>query len=149
MRRNEFQIRVNFGDTDAAGIVYYPNYFKWFDIAGHQFFRSIGLPPSKLATEQNIILPLLDVSCTFEAPLYYDEIITVKTVVSEINHKTIKLHHEIFRENIRTSYGYEVRGWVKNENGNIRAVPIPEDIKSILREDGNVDFKQTNPWLNA
>lgn len=149
MRQNEFQIRVNFGDTDAAGIVYYPNYFKWFDIAGHQFFRSIGLAPSKLTAEQNIILPLLDVRCTFENPLYYDDIITIKTVVAEINNKTIKLNHEVYRGDTRTGYGFELRGWVKEENGKIFALPIPEDVKKILQEDGPGEYSQINPWLNA
>jgi len=149
MKRNEFQVRVNFGDTDAAGIVYYPNYFKWFDIAGHQFFRSIGLPPAKLMKEQNIILPLLDVGCTFERPLYYDDIITIKTAVEEVNRKTIKLRHEVFREEVRTGHGFELRGWVKEENGRIFAVPIPDDVRQLLEEDGIGECVYINPLLNA
>ncbi|BDG36298.1 acyl-CoA thioesterase [Parageobacillus sp. VR-IP] len=149
MKRNEFQLRVNFGDTDAAGIVYYPNYFKWFDIAGHQFFRSIGLSPSKLMKEQNIILPLLDVGCTFEHPLYYDDIITIRTVVTEVNRKTIKLKHEVFRGETRTGHGFELRGWVKEKNGNIFAVPIPDEVRRILEEEGLGNCHQTNPWLSA
>ncbi|AGT32310.1 4-hydroxybenzoyl-CoA thioesterase [Geobacillus genomosp. 3] len=149
MKRNEFQVRVNFGDTDAAGIVYYPNYFKWFDIAGHQFFRSIGLPPAKLMKEQNIILPLLDVGCTFERPLYYDDIITIKTAVEEVNRKTIKLRHEVFRGEVRTGYGFELRGWVKEENGRIFAVPIPDDVRQLLEEEGIGECAYINPLLNA
>ncbi|MEC5186959.1 acyl-CoA thioester hydrolase [Geobacillus thermodenitrificans] len=149
MKRNEFQVRVNFGDTDAAGIVYYPNYFKWFDIAGHQFFRSIGLPPAKLMKEQNIILPLLDVGCTFERPLYYDDIITIKTTVEEVSRKTIKLRHEVFREEVRTGHGFELRGWVKEENGRMFAVPIPDDVRQLLEEDGIGECAYINPLLNA
>ncbi|ABO67248.1 acyl-CoA thioesterase [Geobacillus thermodenitrificans] len=149
MKRNEFQVRVNFGDTDAAGIVYYPNYFKWFDIAGHQFFRSIGLSPAKLMKEQNIILPLLDVGCTFERPLYYDDIITIKTTVEEVSRKTIKLRHEVFREEVRTGHGFELRGWVKEENGRMFAVPIPDDVRQLLEEDGIGECAYINPLLNA
>lgn len=149
MRQNQFQIRVNWGDTDKAGIVYYPNYFKWFDIAGHQFFRSVGLAPAKLAAEQQIILPLLDARCTFEKPLYYDDIITIQTQVAEINRKTIKLHHEVYRGDTRTGYGYELRGWVKEEEGKIFAVPIPDDVKEILQKEGPEEYSQINPWLNA
>ncbi|WP_044895746.1 acyl-CoA thioesterase [Bacillus alveayuensis] len=149
MKRNEFQLRVNFGDTDAAGIVYYPNYFKWFDIAGHQFFRSIGLPPSKLMKEHHIILPLLDVGCTFEKPLYYDDIITIKTIVAEVNRKTIKLKHEVFRGETRTGHGFELRGWVKEEDGRILAVMIPDDVRQLLEEDGLGSCRQINPWLSA
>lgn len=147
--KNEFQIRVNFGDTDAAGIVYYPNYFKWFDIAGHQFFRSIGLAPVRLTEEQNIILPLLDVRCTFEQPLHYDDIITIQTSAAEVNNRTIKLNHEIYKSETKTGFGYELRGWVKKENGQIAAVPIPDRIKDLLQQEGFGENAQINPWLNA
>ncbi len=149
MRQNQFQIRVNWGDTDKAGIVYYPNYFKWFDIAGHQFFRSAGLSPAKLADKQQIILPLLDARCTFEKPLYYDDIVTIKTVVSEINHKTVRLNHEVYRGDTRTGHGYELRGWVTEKDGEIFAVPIPSEVKEILCNDNPAGKKQINPWLNA
>jgi acyl-CoA thioester hydrolase len=149
MRQNKFQVRVNFGDTDKAGIVYYPNFFKWFDIAGHQFFRSIGLAPVKLQEEQEIIIPLLDAQCTFEKPLYYDDIITLITKVGEINNKTFRLRHEIFRDDVRICHGYELRGWVKREGDNMFAVPIPEDVKSMLSMDRVTVEYQNNPWLNA
>ncbi|MED4602851.1 thioesterase family protein [Paenibacillus validus] len=149
MRRNRFQIRVNFGDTDKAGIVYYPNYFKWFDIAGHQFFRSIGLPPAELGEKHGIILPLLDVRCTFEKPLYYDDIITIATEVTEVNRRTVKLNHEVFRGEARTGHGYELRGWVKQEGDRIFAVPIPDEARALLEEDTAVETVQINPWLNA
>jgi acyl-CoA thioester hydrolase len=148
MRRNEFQLRVNWGDTDKAGIVFYPNYFKWFDLAGHQFFRSIGLPHSQLEREQ-IILPLLDVRCSFEQPLYYDDIITIRTVVAEVNSKTIKLSHEVYRGERRTGYGYELRGWVEAKDGQLRAVPVPEHVRQLLMSDQPPEAYQGNPWLSA
>jgi acyl-CoA thioester hydrolase len=149
VRKNEFQVRINWGDTDKAGIVWYPNYFKWFDMAGHQFFRSIGLSPLKLEEEKNIILPLLDAGCTFEKPLYYDNIITIRTTIDEINRKTIRLKHEVFRGDTRSGYGYEIRGWVKKVDGKISAVLIPEEVKDILKKDQTEENKQTNPWLTV
>ncbi|WP_018130406.1 acyl-CoA thioesterase [Effusibacillus pohliae] len=135
MRRNEIQLRVHWGDTDKAGIVFYPNYFKWFDIAGHQFFRSVGLAPSELEEKHQVILPMLDARCTFEKPLFYDDIITIRTVVQEINRKTIKLSHEVYRGDARTGCGYELRGWVKREGDRLAAVPIPDSVREILEQD--------------
>ncbi|UAC49846.1 acyl-CoA thioesterase [Bacillus aquiflavi] len=149
MRMNEIDILVNWGDTDKAGIVYYPNYFKWFDIAGHQFFRSCNLSPSQLESERNIILPLLDVRCTFEQPLLYEDLITVRTSVDEIQNKTIKLSHEVFKGEIRTGYGYELRGWVKQTANGIKAVPIPNDVVAILKENIHTNGKKLKPRFNA
>lgn len=143
VRSNEIRLLVHWGDTDMAGIVYYPNYFKWFDIAGHQFFRSSGLAPAKLDKEQNIILPILEAKCNFEKTLLYDEMITIRTKVEEVKRKTIKLKHEVYNsENERTGFGYEIRGWVKKEDNGVKAVQIPEDVRKILCEDVHTKVKE-------
>ncbi|PLR81226.1 acyl-CoA thioesterase [Bacillus sp. V33-4] len=149
MRSNEIEVLVNWGDTDKAGIVYYPNYFKWFDIAGHQFFRSCKLSPQTLERERNIILPMLDVRCTFEKPLLYDDIITVHTIVEDINQKTIKLNHQVFKGEMRTGFGYELRGWVKQTPAGIKAVTIPEDVREILKENTHTNEKEKRSRFNA
>ncbi|QGQ46350.1 acyl-CoA thioesterase [Metabacillus sediminilitoris] len=149
MRSNEIELLVNWGDTDKAGIVYYPNYFKWFDIAGHQFFRSCDLSPRQLEEERQIIVPMLDARCSFEKPLLYEDVITIKTQVAEINNKTIKLNHEVFRGETRTGFGYELRGWVKQTNNVIKAVPIPEDVIAILNQDIHTSDKGKRISFNA
>jgi acyl-CoA thioester hydrolase len=149
MRTNSFQFRVNWGDTDKAGIVYYPNYFKWFDIAGHQFFRSIGLSPSELEEREQIILPLLDARCTFEKPLYYDDIATIITTVAEINRKTIRLNHVIMRGDTRAGHGYELRGWVKKSGDHLSAIPIPEEVRNLLKQESTMESGFMDPWLMA
>lgn len=149
MRSNEFQLMVNFGDTDRAGIVYYPNYFKWFDIATHQFFRNIEMPLSKLDADHDIIIPLLDVGCTFEKPLYDDDVITIKTVVAEVNEKTILFNHEVFKGDTRTGYGHELHGWVRRTDGELKAVPIPENLKKLLMMNEEMKTHPNNPWLSA
>ena len=132
MRSNEIQDTVEFGHTDAAGIVFYPNYFKWFDKGTHWLFRSMQLAPKKLQADYNIILPILDAQCTFEKALVYDDVITIKSSIIEVKRKTIKVQHEIFRDGTRACIGYEIRGWVKKEGEHIAATLIPDDIKEIL-----------------
>ena len=149
MRSNEIEVLVNWGDTDKAGIVYYPNYFKWFDIAGHHFFRSCNLSPLKLEEERQIILPMLDARCTFERPLLYDDLITIKTSVDEINNKTIKLKHEVYKGETRTGHGYELRGWVRQTANEIKAAAIPDDVLMILNEPIHTNEKNRNMSFNA
>ena len=132
MRSNEIQLTVEFGNTDAAGIVFYPNYFMWFDQGTHWLFKSMNLAPKELQAKHNIILPILDAQCTFENALVYDDLITIKSTIVEVNRKTIKVQHEIYKDGIRACNGYEVRGWVKKEGEHIAATLIPDDIKEIL-----------------
>ena len=135
MRTNQFQMRVHWGDTDAAGIVFYPNYFKWFDIASHHFFRTIGYPIPRLAKEMNVVTPLLEVKCNFEHPLVNEDIITIRTTVDELKTKTFKFIHEVYRGDERAGHGYEVRAWVLQENNGMKAAPIPEEIRALLEAD--------------
>lgn len=132
MRVNETKFQIQWGDTDRAGIVYYPNYYKWFDMAGHNFFRSVNLSPKYLEEEKEIIIPLLEAKCTFENPLYYDDDVTVRTNVEKITSKTIHLRHEVYRGTTRTGHGYEIRAWASISGGQMKAVPIPEEIITIL-----------------
>ncbi|WP_416118116.1 acyl-CoA thioesterase [Peribacillus butanolivorans] len=132
-RINETKFQIQWGDTDRAGIVYYPNYYKWFDLAGHNFFRSINMSPKYLEEEKKIIIPLLEAKCTFENPLYYDDEVTVYTHVEEMKTKTIRFHHDVFCGERRTGYGYEIRAWTSIEGDKFKAVPIPEDIKRLLK----------------
>ncbi len=132
LRSNTLEYCVKFGETDRAGIVYYPNYYKWFDMATHAFFKSIHLPMKKLEVTDQIIIPLLEAHCQFERPVTDDDELTIVTTVAEVNNKTIKLTHEIFCDGIRTSHGYEIRGWVKKSEDRIAAVPIPDEIKGLL-----------------
>ena len=135
MRENTINLPVYWGDTDKAGIVYYPNFFKWFDIAGHNFFRSCGLPPLKLEEEKQIIIPLLEAKCTFHQPLLYDDMMTIHTSAEKLSNKTITLRHRITREGESIAEGYEMRGWVLQGNGQIKAVQIPNDIRKIILQD--------------
>ncbi len=132
MRSNEIQMTVEFGNTDAAGIVFYPNYFMWFDKGTHWLFKSMNIAPKELQAKHNIILPILDAQCTFERALVYDDNITIKSTIVEVNRKTFKVQHEIFKDGIRSCNGYEIRGWVKKEGAHIAATLIPDEIREIL-----------------
>lgn len=147
MRSNEIEILINWGDTDKAGIVYYPNFFKWFDIAGHQFFRSCDLAPQRLEEERSIILPMMDAQCTFKKPLLYDDVVTITTTVEELNAKTIKLRHVFTRDGGEIATGYELRGWVLQTGNHIKAVVIPDEVRAILS--ANIHGKLSKSIFNA
>jgi acyl-CoA thioester hydrolase len=102
-----------------------------------------------LEEERQIIIPLLDARCSFEKPLLYDDVITIRTTVEEINNKTIKLRHEVFNGETRTGHGYELRGWVKQTADGIKAVPIHQDVVAILNEEIQSNEKGNRTPFNA
>jgi len=101
-------------------------------MATHAFFKSINMPTKELEATDQMIIPLLEAHCNFERPLTDDDKLSIVTTVAEVNNKTFKLTHEIFCNGVRTSHGYELRGWVKKDGERISAVPIPDSIKNLL-----------------
>jgi acyl-CoA thioester hydrolase len=122
---------VEWGETDAAGIVYYPNYFRWFDKATHQLFQSLGLSLKDLMGE-GIILPILSAHSDFKAPLYYDDPLTITSTIAEVKTRSIRIDHKVQCGDVLTGIGYEWRGWVLQREGRMQAVPIPDHVRRRL-----------------
>lgn len=132
MLNNIHRIKVYFGDTDAAGIVFYPNFYRWMDqAAGELFGNAIG-PISKMQKEDNIFLPLLETHCKFYAPLFLEDIVEIHSRVSEINNKTLRVEHDFIRDNQTVAQGYEIRAWAKKKDGKLKANPVPDEVKEMF-----------------
>ncbi len=69
------------------------------------------------------------------------------TEAAEVQPKTIKLTHQVFARGVRTGHGYELRGWVKEANGSIKAVEIPAAYRAVLEEDRPFPPLNADPWL--
>ncbi|WP_102262699.1 acyl-CoA thioesterase [Mesobacillus jeotgali] len=131
MTEHSVNLKVHWGDTDMAGIIYYPNYFNWFNIGSHTLFESIGIPLKELMFEDKIALPILDVGCSFHKPLYFGDEIKVVTKVTEVREKVFRMEHEVYKGNELTGKGHELRSWVQfSQEGNLKACTIPDDVRS-------------------
>lgn len=130
--KNIYRIKVAFGDTDAAGIVFYPNFYRWMDQAAHELIGAAGLPVSKLQKEQKIILPLLETFCQFKRPVFFEDMVEVHSTVVEVKQKVLKIEHVFKKEEQIVAKGYEVRAWTSIKSEIPKAVLIPGDIRIML-----------------
>ncbi|MFJ8245034.1 acyl-CoA thioesterase [Peribacillus asahii] len=124
----EYSFRVRWGDTDAAGIVFYPNFYKWMDEATHEFLAAIGYPTSTLYAEQQVSVPLLEANCQFKSPLLFEDNVTVHSKVVELHQKVFKISHTFFKEEKIVAEGYEVRAWTSFKE-KPKACPIPNEVR--------------------
>ena len=98
--------RVYYADTDAYGVVWHGTYLRWLEAGRSIFCEKAGCPLNKLAEEQDIIFPVVNINISYKSPAkLYDEII-VETEVKELSKlavvfsqrikdkKTDKLHIE-------------------------------------------------------
>lgn len=113
---NETKVRVRYGETDQMGIVYHANYFVWFDIGRTEFFRSLNMSYKELE-ERNVLLPVIDVGCTYKISAKYDDEIIIKTRVESLKGVKLKFAYEIVRsiDNVILAEGYTEHAFVDKE----------------------------------
>ena len=98
MVTNEIQIRVRYAETDKMGYVYYGNYATYFEVARVELLRKLGFTYKNLE-EEGIILPVLDFSIKYFKPAFYDDLLTIKTIVKEKPGTRIHFEYETYNEN--------------------------------------------------
>ena len=133
MFRNSIDITVEWGDCDPAGIVFYPNYFRWFNQGAHALFGAAGMPFHEMIAERGIVgVPMLDTQASFAAPVRFGETITLTSRIDEWRNRSFAVAHEVHKDGQLCAEGRDIRAWVvhddKAPNG-IRAVTIPDDVK--------------------
>lgn len=133
MAQSTIHLRVAFGETDAAGIVYFPNYLRWFDQGTEALFRSVGLA-SKQMLKDGCGAPIHEAHARYLAPLTFDDEIDVTSRVAEIRHRAFRVEHAIHRNGQLVCEGYEVRIWVRfNQPGQFCPEPLPDEVRSRLQ----------------
>jgi YbgC/YbaW family acyl-CoA thioester hydrolase len=86
----EMTRRVEFCETDMAGIVHFSNFYKWMEQAEHEFFRTQGLSIVRhLPDGSTIGWPRVSAQCRFESPARYEDILTVILTVQRIGMKSL------------------------------------------------------------
>ena len=126
-----YTVRVEFGDCDPAGIVWFPNFFRWIDAASRHFFTECGVPRwEETARTLGVIgTPLVNTQSRFIATASYGDTLSVATRVSEWRAKSFVQAHTISRGETLIMECEEVRIFGgKREDGSLRALPVPEDI---------------------
>lgn len=93
----EHKVRVRYAEADRMGYVYYGNYAVYFEVARVEMLRSLGLP-YKLLEDKGIILPVAEFSIQYKKPAFYDDVLTIKTVIRKRPSVRIYFDYETFNE---------------------------------------------------
>lgn len=128
MRICETEVRVRYQETDNMGVVYYGNYFTWFEIARTEYFRTLGIVYRKLE-EKGVYLMVASASCQYKSPARYDDILRIESWVPEARNTSMKFAYNIFRDNTLLASGESVHV-ATNKSG--RPVRLPQELKSLF-----------------
>lgn len=92
-------IRVRYNETDAMGVVFHTNYMAWFENGRTELIRSAGYPYRRVE-EAGLLLPLLDMDCSFHAPAKYDDCVAICTRVEGFTPMRLSFRSQIRRLSI-------------------------------------------------
>jgi len=133
MLTNTRTIRVQWGDCDPAGIVFYPRYFEWFDASTILLFeKATGMTKIKMLEKYNGAgLALLEARAVFKVASHYGEDIDIETQVTEFRRSSFFLRHKVTKAGVLALEGYETRLWTVRDpknNNRLRSGAIPPEV---------------------
>lgn len=89
--------RVEFGDTDMAGIAHFANFFRYMEAAETEFLRSVGLSVAWRDAGQRLGFPRVAASCDFKSPARFEDVLEIAVVVEEVGRKSVRYRFEFTR----------------------------------------------------
>ncbi len=128
MNYHDYEYRVIYGDTDKMGVSYYANYFRWFEAARNEYFRTLGLPYTE-CEKKGMMLPVVETGAHYLAASTYDDLLVVRTSVSEFGRSTLNFEYQVFEKKSMKLLvtGFSTHVFVDSA---MKPSRVPEEIKN-------------------
>ena len=132
MKKFTIEERVRWGDVDAARIIFYGAYIRFFEFAETELFRSVGLPYSVMFDELDVWLPRVHLECDFHRAAQLDDLLEVSVYVGKFGTKSMHLNFEVRRkgEELLIADAHFVLASVRRDT--FETVIIPDELKGRL-----------------
>lgn len=132
------QRRVEFSDTDMAGIIHFSAYYRYMEEAEHAWFRSLGLSVMMPHAEGAVIgWPRVSASCSFEAPARFEDVLEIRMNVERKGVKSVTTGYEFFLGETRVAHGrMKIACCICRHNAPLESIPLPPEYHSVIHEAG-------------
>ncbi len=132
MYSHENKVRIRYAETDQMGYCYYGNYPQFYEVGRVEMLRSIGTSYKEIE-EKGFILPVVDLTVKYIKPAFYDEEITIKTIINRKPSVKIEFDYEIYNEKgILINKGYTKLVFVNKKT--MRPCHCPEYLNKIFEK---------------
>jgi YbgC/YbaW family acyl-CoA thioester hydrolase len=129
--------RVRWGDVDAAKIIFYGSYIRFFEIAETELFRAVGMPYGKVFEELNIWLPRVHLECDFHRAAQMDDLLEVSVYVRNIGRTSLRFNFEVRKKNEASQIEDKLMATahfvlVSTDRENLKPIPVPDELRRAL-----------------
>jgi YbgC/YbaW family acyl-CoA thioester hydrolase len=127
-----YKRRVEFAETDAAGMVHFSVFFRYMEEAEHAVWRKAGL--DIYANHEERSWPRISAKCDFKSPLRFQDEFEVRTEIAAVSRSTIQWAHTLVRGETVMGVGAVTAVYVaKGRDGSMKSAEIPPEIIAKLR----------------
>ena len=127
--------RIQFHDTDMAGVVHFANYFRMMEEVEHAFFRALGLSVIMTHEALEIGWPRVAASCEYFGPLKFEDEVELIMRVTNVGEKSFNYEVEFQWEGRRVALGKMTSVCCEMLDSGMRSIPIPPGIRKKLEAD--------------
>lgn len=130
--------RVDFADTDMAGIIHFSNYFRYMEFAEVAFLRARGLSVSMAWGEETIGFPRVSATCDFLHPVRFDDVLEIEVRVERVGRKSVSYSFDFMHQGKQVAKGRLSAVCCRIRPGihKLQSIEIPDDIRARLLNPG-------------
>jgi acyl-CoA thioester hydrolase len=127
--------RVEFRDTDAAGIMHFASFFPLMESVEHEFLRHLGLSVLSKDDAGPFSWPRVSAQCEFKSAVRFEDVLSVELVISRLGTKSVTYRFEVSHDDrpIATGTLTAVCCRLPARGGDLQSIPIPADVAAKLR----------------
>ena len=132
-----FQItrRVEFGDTDMAGIMHFSAYFRYMEAAEHELLRNLGFSVYSEVDHDVVSFPRVAASCEFHSPARCEDVLEIDVFVRRVGNKSVTYGFEFSQHGRDVASGQMTSVCCRVPHGEAPVpIPIPDVVATKLRE---------------
>lgn len=130
--------RVRYPETDRMGVAHHTHHLVWFELGRTELMRDLGCAYGALEDGEGIYFPVIEARAEYRSPARYDEVLEVRTTLTEVRGVRVRFEYEIVREGSgeTVSNGHTVHASVGRDG---RPVRLPESLRKRLGFDDGGD----------
>jgi acyl-CoA thioester hydrolase len=136
---HETEVRVRYAETDQMGIAHHANYLIWFEVGRSDLCRARGFSYKEMEENDDALMVVAESYVRYKSPAFYEDVLTIRTSVTEIRSRSIRFNYEIYRpsDSALLAEG-ETLHLVTDRNQKVRT--IPEIYRRSLIDGGGLAF---------
>ncbi len=130
MTEDRIEVKVYYEDTDCGGVVYYANYFRYFERARTEYLEQRGVSLKDLM-DKGILFVVVDASAHYRQPGRYGDVLVIETAVADRSAASITFSHQVKRKQTGELL---VSGVVKiaSVSGRLKPTRLPDTVLKVL-----------------